>query len=276
MRTQSLTNHPTMLSFTPDATQNMRLRDDPPPITQPARPTKKRKTPPTNSDNHQQQLQQAPPPQQQQTIQVLPPPHALIHQITGQMPPGYPYGPSDYTPGGLPQTSHPGVSIQQQPGQPNAQSQQQQGAASRTLSNSKRAEQNRKAQRAFRERRDQCVLFRPFSFLSCQPSSFPDMSRLSSQDQSSSMQLLLRQMKLTVVGKSVEPWSTNSVLKMLHYELRLHRLICCLPISTPQLLPPWLLPLPTPFLQPLQSRRNINPRTPLTLRTIPPIRSRSS
>lgn len=41
---------------------------------------------------------------------------------------------------------------------PPAQMQSPQGAGhTRPLNNSKRAEQNRKAQRAFRERRDQCV-----------------------------------------------------------------------------------------------------------------------
>lgn len=154
-----------MLSFTTDAAQPMRLRDDPPPITQPARPSKKRKTPPTTSDSqkqhqlHQQPAQQPPPSQQTQPIQVLPPPHALMHPMPGSLPPGYPYAPSDYTPGGMPQT-HPGLPMQQpQQGQ---QPSPPQGAATRTLSNSKRAEQNRKAQRAFRERRDQSVYPIPY------------------------------------------------------------------------------------------------------------------
>jgi hypothetical protein len=161
LHTLTLTNHPTMLSFTTDAAQNvqpMRLRDDPPPITQPARPSKKRKSPPTTADS---QKQNQPPQQQQpQPIQVLPPPHALMHPMSGQIPPGYPYA-TDYTPGGMPQPPHPGVPIPQQGQQP-PQSQSQQSAASRTLSNSKRAEQNRKAQRAFRERRDQSVYHLPF------------------------------------------------------------------------------------------------------------------
>jgi len=167
-----------MLSLTsvgqnnPDGSQNiqtMRLRDDPPPITQPQRTSKKRKTPPNTTDSHQQQQQQAAAAvaavaqqqQQQQSagaqpIQVLPPPHALMHQMQGPIPPGYPYAPTDYTPGGFPQNPHQGVSIQQQQQQQlPAQSQAQQAASSRTLSGSKRAEQNRKAQRAFRERRDQ-------------------------------------------------------------------------------------------------------------------------
>ncbi|CAA7259288.1 unnamed protein product [Cyclocybe aegerita] len=173
-----------MLSFTsvgqasPDASQNiqtMRLRDDPPPITQPARPAKKRKTPPNNAADHQQHqqpAQPAPPPQQQQQpptqpqppaqpIQhVLPPAHTMMHPIPGPMPPGYPYAPADYTPGGMPPNHpHPGVPIQQ-PQQQQAPDQSPppaSNAANRTLSNSKRAEQNRKAQRAFRERRDQHV-----------------------------------------------------------------------------------------------------------------------
>ncbi|KAF9529326.1 hypothetical protein CPB83DRAFT_853076 [Crepidotus variabilis] len=158
-----------MLSFStgPDAAQNiqtMRLRDDPPPITQQQRPNKKRKTPPTAPDQQQQQQQPQPQPQpeqqqlqqpqqpQVQPIQVLPPPHTLIHALPGGMPPGYPYAPTDYTPGGIP------TAVQMQP--PPQQGQQlteQQNAQQRTLSSSKRAEQNRKAQRAFRERRDQHV-----------------------------------------------------------------------------------------------------------------------
>lgn len=78
-----------------------------------------------------------------------------MHPMPGTIPPGYPYAPSDYTPGGMPQPPHPGVQIPHPP--PGQQPPQSQQAATRTLSNSKRAEQNRKAQRAFRERRDQLV-----------------------------------------------------------------------------------------------------------------------
>ena len=112
----------------------MRLRDDPPPIT---RTSRKRKSPATDV-------------QQPQTIQhVLPPPHALMHPLSGPLPPGYPYGPpADYTPGGMPPN----------PPHQNSQSPPPGSASGRALSSSKRAEQNRKAQRAFRERRDQFVL----------------------------------------------------------------------------------------------------------------------
>ncbi|KAH9948672.1 hypothetical protein B0H21DRAFT_655750, partial [Amylocystis lapponica] len=79
-----------------------------------------------------------------------PPPH-----LGGPpLPPGYQYPPGDYTPGGLPPPPpppHPQAPMS--PDQLDAQG----GAAGRTLSQSKRAEQNRKAQRAFRERRDQHV-----------------------------------------------------------------------------------------------------------------------
>ncbi|OCH88254.1 hypothetical protein OBBRIDRAFT_734765 [Obba rivulosa] len=85
-----------------------------------------------------------------------PPPH-----LGPPMP--YQYAPADYTPGGMPPPPpHPQgpppphggpPQEQQQPPSPQSQS----GGAGRTLSQSKRAEQNRKAQRAFRERRDQHV-----------------------------------------------------------------------------------------------------------------------
>ncbi|KAF9446389.1 hypothetical protein P691DRAFT_803990 [Macrolepiota fuliginosa MF-IS2] len=134
----------------------MRLRDDPPPITPPTRSTRKRKTPPAAGD--QVQVQPPPPPPPQQPMQhVLPPPHALMHPLQGPLPPGYPYAtPADYTPGGLPPGAippHPNMAQQPQPQQPSSQA----GSTGRALSNSKRAEQNRKAQRAFRERRDQHV-----------------------------------------------------------------------------------------------------------------------
>jgi hypothetical protein len=82
----------------------------------------------------------------------LPPPHAMIHPMQaapGPLPPHYQY--ADYTPGGLPQNpTQPPTDQAQQPPPSNSSS-------GRTLSSSKRAEQNRKAQRAFRERRDQLV-----------------------------------------------------------------------------------------------------------------------
>ncbi|KAH9847157.1 hypothetical protein C2E23DRAFT_714874, partial [Lenzites betulinus] len=80
-----------------------------------------------------------------------PPPHLMGHPYP------YPPPPGDFTPGGMP--PHPqGPPV---PGHPGPMPQQEPRASSsgggRTLSQSKRAEQNRKAQRAFRERRDQHV-----------------------------------------------------------------------------------------------------------------------
>ncbi|RDX47913.1 hypothetical protein K466DRAFT_466922, partial [Polyporus arcularius HHB13444] len=86
-----------------------------------------------------------------------PPPHMAGHP----MPYPYPPPPGDFTPGGMPPPGHPGGPPP--PGHPGGPPQQQPeqrspgGSAGRTLSQSKRAEQNRKAQRAFRERRDQHV-----------------------------------------------------------------------------------------------------------------------
>ncbi|KAL6305227.1 hypothetical protein BKA93DRAFT_731626 [Sparassis latifolia] len=78
-----------------------------------------------------------------------PPPHLGGPPI----PHGYQYPPTDFTSGGIP------PSLQPQPPPAPPQQPDQQGGTSvgRTLSQSKRAEQNRKAQRAFRERRDQHV-----------------------------------------------------------------------------------------------------------------------
>jgi len=127
--------------------QSMRLREEPPPITPASRNPRKRKSPATNNADP------LPPPTSQPIQHVLPPPHALIHPIPGPIP-GYSYSPADYTPGGLSPA---------QPPPPTSPSASQQSPAAqatnpgRTLSQSKRAEQNRKAQRAFRERRDQHV-----------------------------------------------------------------------------------------------------------------------
>ncbi|KAF8161025.1 hypothetical protein B0H34DRAFT_699120 [Crassisporium funariophilum] len=152
-----------MLSFgqsAQDAAQNiqtMRLRDDPPPITQPQRTSKKRKSPANNITDQQPPPPPQQPPQQQQQLQhVLPPPHALMHPIPGPLPPGYPYAPADYTPGGLPHP-HPGVPMQQQQQHQHQSQSPPPSGSNRALSSTKRAEQNRKAQRAFRERRDQHV-----------------------------------------------------------------------------------------------------------------------
>lgn len=120
----------------------MRLRDDPPPITPAStRNPRKRKSPPSLN----------PDPTSQQIHHVLPPPHPLIHSIPPPPIPPFPYPTADYSPGGLPPPQPPQSDPNQQP------SPTQSSAAGRSLSQSKRAEQNRKAQRAFRERRDQHV-----------------------------------------------------------------------------------------------------------------------
>lgn len=80
------------------------------------------------------------------------------------MVPAFAYPAVDYTPGGLPQgiPGQPSANAVAQPAQQNRPASASSPGASnggRTLSNSKRAEQNRKAQRAFRERRDQHVKF---------------------------------------------------------------------------------------------------------------------
>ncbi|KAJ6586855.1 hypothetical protein DFH09DRAFT_236231 [Mycena vulgaris] len=99
-----------------------------------SRPSRKRKASPTN-----------------------PEPNALpnLHMINpmGSLPPGYQYS-TDFSPGGLPA---PNPSATQDDPQHQSQSPPPNSQAGRALSSSKRAEQNRKAQRAFRERRDQHV-----------------------------------------------------------------------------------------------------------------------
>ncbi|KAK0225815.1 hypothetical protein IW262DRAFT_1457076 [Armillaria fumosa] len=125
--------------------QTMRLREDPPAIIPPSRNPRKRKSPSTTTPDSAQS-QPVTQPQPQQLQHVLPPPHTIMHQLPpGAMPP-YQY--ADYSPGGMPP-----------PPPPNPQPEQSGSASSgqRALSSSKRAEQNRKAQRAFRERRDQHV-----------------------------------------------------------------------------------------------------------------------
>ncbi|KAI1795704.1 hypothetical protein LXA43DRAFT_733373 [Ganoderma leucocontextum] len=161
----------------PGTFQTLRLRDDPPAVTQAApRASRKRKSSATASTDTAPPPPPGPlnpaamhPPPPPGTIQphALPPPHTLIHpppHMAGHpIPHPYPYPPpGDFTPGGMPPPPHPGAPP---PGHPGGLPPQQQpdqsrsgGASSgRTLSQSKRAEQNRKAQRAFRERRDQHV-----------------------------------------------------------------------------------------------------------------------
>ncbi|KAK7472624.1 hypothetical protein VKT23_000737 [Stygiomarasmius scandens] len=134
------------------AQPTMRLREDPPQINNPpARQGKKRKSPPSAEAQPPQPPPPGPP--QPQLQHVLPPPHALMHPMA----PPYPFPPppaGDYSTAGLPPQPVPPPQPgdpQQQPGQPGTAS------GGRILSSSKRAEQNRKAQRAFRERRDQHV-----------------------------------------------------------------------------------------------------------------------
>ncbi|KAJ7096389.1 hypothetical protein C8R44DRAFT_812910 [Mycena epipterygia] len=108
----------------------MRLREEPTPRT-----SRKRKTPPTNPEPN-----------------TLPNLQHMIHPM-GTLPPGYQYSP-DFSPGGLPPPNPPPT---QDDSQHQSQSPPPNSQAGRALSSSKRAEQNRKAQRAFRERRDQHV-----------------------------------------------------------------------------------------------------------------------
>ena len=161
-----------MLQYPSDApTQVMRLRDDPQPPTpnpsssqppqhqQPStttRQSRKRKSPPSSAPPPQ-----PPPPQQHAPPpgihlgQMLPPPHALMPPGMGH-PPMYQYAPPEYA-------QPPPLPPQGDPSQLNGEnldpSDESPKSGGRQLSQSKRAEQNRKAQRAFRERRDQCVPF---------------------------------------------------------------------------------------------------------------------
>ena len=125
----------------------LRLHDDPANSNQPTtKSSRKRKSPPTAQE---QQHPPPPPPVLHQPppgVMPPPPPHSLMHPPHMGPPLPYQYIPQDYTPGGL---THP------PPPPPGAPSPDQSQQGGRTLSQSKRAEQNRKAQRAFRERRDQ-------------------------------------------------------------------------------------------------------------------------
>lgn len=109
-----------------------------------------------NQDIHNQQPQQAPRSRKRKTPPTNPEPNPNpIHHMIATMPPGaipqgYQYAPNDFSPAGLPPSGPQDDS--QQPGQSPPP-----GQSGRALSSSKRAEQNRKAQRAFRERRDQSV-----------------------------------------------------------------------------------------------------------------------
>ncbi|CAE6478983.1 unnamed protein product [Rhizoctonia solani] len=96
----------------------------------------------------------------------LPPPHQAMHDPNARPPAGVPYEfPQEYPPPGGPSEFHhqpppmyrTDVNPVPAPAPAPMQAQQTPGHGSRPLNNSKRAEQNRKAQRAFRERRDQHV-----------------------------------------------------------------------------------------------------------------------
>lgn len=128
--------------------QTMHLREDQPVLTPTtSRSSRKRKSSPSNNNDPPQIQSQAP--QIQVPRHLLQTPHTMMHSMQGPLP-AYPYAPADYSPAGLP-PDHSQVSDDiQQPG-----SQSPQNNNSRALGSSKRAEQNRKAQRAFRERRDQ-------------------------------------------------------------------------------------------------------------------------
>ncbi|KAG6372293.1 hypothetical protein JVT61DRAFT_7733 [Boletus reticuloceps] len=150
------------------STPVMRLRDDPQPATpnpsssqttqQPTtRQSRKRKTPPTSAPAPPPLTQPHQHPQHPPGIhlgQMLPPPHALIPPGMGH-PPMYQYAPPEYAQPPPPPQGEP--SEQHLNGQDQDPSDESPKGGGRQLSQSKRAEQNRKAQRAFRERRDQRV-----------------------------------------------------------------------------------------------------------------------
>jgi len=155
---QNGTAQPQLLQQQPN--QTMRLREDPPPINPPSQPatasrSRKRKSPADQSISQDNPATtQPPPPGQQITPQLLSTHPGLLQH--------YPFPPPEFNPNHSPGMSPtgplPGPPATDQQSQQQAQSQQQGqagAAANRALSNSKRAEQNRKAQRAFRERRDQ-------------------------------------------------------------------------------------------------------------------------
>ncbi|TDL26241.1 hypothetical protein BD410DRAFT_800810 [Rickenella mellea] len=142
----------------------MELRNEIPPAPPPRGTRGKRKSPPEGAADGSSQ--QPPTPQQQQQQQqmqqTMQPPPGMQQQPNLGPPPQLPYyAPgADYSTAGIPHMQH--SPQQQQPGamagmQPMGPDDPNQTQAQRQLSTSKRAEQNRKAQRAFRERRDQHV-----------------------------------------------------------------------------------------------------------------------
>nr|VWO96960.1 N/A [Ganoderma boninense] len=144
----------------PGTFQTLRLRDDPPAVTQAApRASRKRKSPataPTDSappppPGPPNPAVMHPPPPGTMQPHALPPPHTLIHpppHMTGHPIPhpyAYPPPPADFTPGGMPPPPHPGAP---------RRATREDLPLNRSRTNPGR---NRKAQRAFRERRDQHV-----------------------------------------------------------------------------------------------------------------------
>ncbi|KAJ7287603.1 hypothetical protein C8J57DRAFT_1496017 [Mycena rebaudengoi] len=128
---QSNVNGGQMQSQSSQDIQNAHLHD-PNAIPPAPRTSRKRKTPPTNPDPN-----------------TLPNLQHMMHPMAG-LPAGYQYN-TDFSTAGMPPPNS-------APPQDDAGSQSPPANSSgRSLSNSKRAEQNRKAQRAFRERRDQHV-----------------------------------------------------------------------------------------------------------------------
>lgn len=126
---QSNVNGGQMQSQSSQDIQNAHLHD-PNAIPPAPRTSRKRKTPPTNPDPN-----------------TLPNLQHMMHPMAG-LPAGYQYN-TDFSTAGMPPPNS-------APPQDDAGSQSPPANSSgRSLSNSKRAEQNRKAQRAFRERRDQ-------------------------------------------------------------------------------------------------------------------------
>ncbi|KAL0575589.1 hypothetical protein V5O48_006374 [Marasmius crinis-equi] len=161
---QNATAQPQLLQ---QQNQTMRLREEPPPINQPAQPatasrSRKRKSPPDQSISQDAPATAQPPPPGPQQIA---PQHVMPAHAHPQMLQHYPFPapPPEFNPNHSPGMPPPGPppgapGTEQQPHEQQDQTGAQ-GAAggNRALSNSKRAEQNRKAQRAFRERRDQHV-----------------------------------------------------------------------------------------------------------------------
>ncbi|KAI0028744.1 hypothetical protein K488DRAFT_89427 [Vararia minispora EC-137] len=154
-------NGPADAALAPDSSSVIAPASAQPPLPPSTTSTRgrKRKNPPAGPP----QQPPAPPPPP-----PGPPPSGIApHQLVVMPfpPPGYyPGSPHDFSPGGFPPPPDPNLSPPSQdpsdPTAPDASTSAHLASAGkqpRTLSQSKRAEQNRRAQRAFRERRDQHV-----------------------------------------------------------------------------------------------------------------------